>query len=505
MAGTVERTLALKLIADVGDVSKDLKKVDSRLGRTAKAAASWGKAFAGAVAVAGLEKAVDLIGDAWSGFREGQKVAAQLRVTWKNLGLAARDLGSTLDKVTTSATNLGFSDDEAVQAFNASLKRTKDSEKSYRELQIAMDLVANGAAPDLNSAIRLIEQASKGSARVVDRFGLKSKTAGGRIKELGRQVRGAAKSKAKLDPLGVLFNQMNEDLEGIVGSLATGDIDGAIESVAAAGEHLASAWAKLGGIVPAPLREFADNVAPKVQAAAQAAGDALGSLGSAFSALDPVTRPVLDFLGAWFGSQADVLVRSLQAIADLLKGDFSGAWETVSRVVSNAVLGMIAAWNRLDISVPPFELTWGGGTMLAGTPFAFDIPSGSFRFWSGTGDLFPDIGRDWTRSSGGKGPSGGLTKASRRINNSKAVKSRPGTALPGHKDGLDYVPYDGYVAALHKGERVMTAAENRGSGSTSGGITVVVNGYVGSEAQLARELNRILSSGVQRGMRLGYR
>ena len=31
----------------------------------------------------------------------------------------------------------------------------------------------------------------------------------------------------------------------------------------------------------------------------------------------------------------------------------------------------------------------------------------------------------------------------------------------GHKDGLDYVPYDEYPARLHKGEAVLTAAEAR--------------------------------------------
>lgn len=33
--------------------------------------------------------------------------------------------------------------------------------------------------------------------------------------------------------------------------------------------------------------------------------------------------------------------------------------------------------------------------------------------------------------------------------------------LPGHKDGLDYVPYDNYIARLHTGERVLTAEENK--------------------------------------------
>ena len=33
--------------------------------------------------------------------------------------------------------------------------------------------------------------------------------------------------------------------------------------------------------------------------------------------------------------------------------------------------------------------------------------------------------------------------------------------IPGHANGLPFVPYDGYLALLHQGERVMTATENR--------------------------------------------
>ena len=35
-------------------------------------------------------------------------------------------------------------------------------------------------------------------------------------------------------------------------------------------------------------------------------------------------------------------------------------------------------------------------------------------------------------------------------------RSRDGS----HASGLDYVPFDGYIAELHRGERVLTAAQN---------------------------------------------
>lgn len=54
--------------------------------------------------------------------------------------------------------------------------------------------------------------------------------------------------------------------------------------------------------------------------------------------------------------------------------------------------------------------------------------------------------------------------------------SAPGAKqLPAAYHGLDYVPYDGMVARLHKGERVMTASENRAFGQ-SGAASISITG-----------------------------
>ena len=71
--------------------------------------------------------------------------------------------------------------------------------------------------------------------------------------------------------------------------------------------------------------------------------------------------------------------------------------------------------------------------------------------------------------------------------------SRPWGTLPGHAAGLNRVPYDNYLALLHQGERVQTAAEARAA-DQGGGVTVSFAGAVfeirqeGDAYTLAQEL-----------------
>lgn len=71
------------------------------------------------------------------------------------------------------------------------------------------------------------------------------------------------------------------------------------------------------------------------------------------------------------------------------------------------------------------------------------------------------------------------------------VKVNANVATNGsHAGGLAYVPFDGYIAELHKGERVLTASEAKsykdGEKSSGGGVTVIQNIY--SQAKTAADL-----------------
>lgn len=75
-----------------------------------------------------------------------------------------------------------------------------------------------------------------------------------------------------------------------------------------------------------------------------------------------------------------------------------------------------------------------------------------------------------------------------------------GGVLPGHAAGLPNVPWDGYIAELHRGERVMTAAENRQrrEGSTAADMDAVADKIAAAVVEAMRGV-RIDMDGQQVG------
>lgn len=407
---TADRILALKLIGDVSSIDKTMKRQQGRFRSFAGSIGSWTKAAGIGLAIEGVDMLSHAIGDAWDGFRSGEKVAAQLGTTWKNLDVKGAGLQATIDAISASTLKLGTSDDEAIMAFNRALQATGGKPKEALDrLRIAQDLVANQSAPNLNSAMKMIQQASKGSARVVDQFGLVSKTAAGRVQELGDKVKGAAKHAASLDPLGVASNAIGEGLETIVGALSKGDLDKAATGISAIADALFSFSGSVAPGITTALDKmtdggwsrFSDWVSKTFQPVIEKLGAAVDDLGYVWTNLQvilqgfgPVVQPVLDLLSnvteGGLGAILDTLSGILTTVGALLKGDFAGAFAAVGTAVSNVAKDIDTFFSGL----PGKLLDWAVGVGAAATNVGTSIYNGILTGLAGIADAIVAPVRD---------------------------------------------------------------------------------------------------------------
>ncbi|WP_291632210.1 phage tail tape measure protein [Clostridium sp.] len=69
-----------------------------------------------------------------------------------------------------------------------------------------------------------------------------------------------------------------------------------------------------------------------------------------------------------------------------------------------------------------------------------------------------------------------------------------------HADGLNYVPYDGYRATLHKGEAVITAKENERGYSSNSGLNVTINSPKALDERVANKIFKKTLIQIDKGL-----
>lgn len=264
MAGTVERTLALKLIGEVGDINKSLGKVDRSLGRTAKSALSWGKAFAGAAILGGLQGIVDASIDGVKAFREEQQAVRNFNKTVKAMGVPARKATQALDRMADRAVNLGFDDGDLIAGMDMFIKKTGSIEKATRLNALAMD-IARSKNISLADAQRQVDQIYNGSARVLRAYGIEGKKGMEAVAAARKVERGKAAAWARNHPMEVLAGKIADGWADVVGNLSQGNFGGALKAgqklvdnvvrgiagyTSKKGKHVAGLWDRLFDATP---------------------------------------------------------------------------------------------------------------------------------------------------------------------------------------------------------------------------------------------------------------
>lgn len=278
-------------------------------------------------------------------------------------------------------------------------------------------------------------------------------------------------------------------------------------------------WGKVQGVV--------DAVQPYLQAAMELAknalSDAMEFIKNAISDMAEKAKPAVEAIGnafesAWsliqtvwsgvepfFTGLFNVIGVLVRTVVGVIGAQFQLAWTFVSTVWSVATSFFSTIWNTIAGIFAVVEAVLSGDFQGA-----WDAIMGIFATWkdffmglwqdvcdvfSGVFDFFTSVGDDIVQGikDGISAAWEGLTNFVRGLWNGlkkiftikKSDIKVEGGSDGSHAGGLDYVPYNNYVANLHRGEMVLTAkeAENyRRGASGGGGFTVQQTIYAAKQS-----------------------
>lgn len=227
------------------------------------------------------------------------------------------------------------------------------------------------------------------------------------------------------------------------------------------------------------------------------------SIGQAFSAAWDLAKTVWSWASAFFSAIVQAIVTVFRPFAPLISGIFGAAFAAVKTVwgvatsffqmIFNVITGIFAVID--GVLTGDFSKAWEGIKGVFGSVFSFfngvgnqvveGIKSGISSLWGGLTSFV-------------KGLWNGI-KSIFTINASD-VKNNTGSGNSRRAGGLDYVPYNDYVANLHRGEMVLTAreADEYRKNGVQGGTGFVVNQTIYAAKQTPVELAAATRAAFQR-------
>lgn len=279
--------------------------------------------------------------------------------------------------------------------------------------------------------------------------------------------------------------------------VAVGALVGILAVLYAKNEDFRSKVNAAWDAISAKIQEVVAFVQPYVEAAMQVIGQvvtqaitdltpAIQSIGEAFSAAWSLVQTVWSWASAFFQAIFQAIVVIFTPFAPIVSGFFQVAWIIIQSIWNVAVSFFQTVFDLITGVFSTIDAVLSGDFQSAWESIQ-GIFDGVFGFFSTVGQNVVEgikggIAAVW----------GGLVSfvqglwdgiKSIFVINASDVKNNTGSD-GSHAGGLDYVPYNNYVANLHRGEMVLTADEadsyRRGKGS-SNGFTLTQNIYAAKQ------------------------
>lgn len=447
---TLTGTILVDNSKAIDSIQKTEGKADSfasKLGAGIKTAGAMGAAVAAGAAVAGgaLVALATKASEAASSIDDASQRTGMNAETFQQYAYAAK-----LSGMETEALEKAMIKQQ--KAFSDAAEGSKTASEAYARLGIDISEVGSSS-----EAFDMVIERLAGMTNETERNALANDIFG--------------KSYADLSPL------LNEGAAGIaklkqeavdMGAVMSGD---AVAAGAQFGDTIDSLKMAFGGVtneigsafLPV-LQQILDWIIENMPAIQEFIGEVVDFVTAAIeefkvfweengAAITAITKVIFDAIKAVVQTAMDILRGVINVVMGLIKGDFEQAW--------NGLIGILNGFTSL------FKKA-GEALMTA--------------VWDGMKSIFTSLS-EWISEK-----AEWIAEKLAFWQNSQAqmAGARVGAINGSNASGLAYVPFDGYVSQLHKGERVLTAEENKSYSDSKPGVTntwnVAINVKSASEA-----------------------
>ena len=427
------------------------------------------------------------IGGAEAVFKDfSDNIQANAQTAYKTAGLSVSDYLAEANKMGSLMQGMGFTVGESF-------------DMSVQWMQRAAD-VASIMGIDVSSAMQAIEGAAKGNFTMMDNLGVAMNDTALKAYALENGLIKTDKEWAKIgqqQKIAAAFSMFMDKTAGYAGNYAKEN-----DTLAGSMTTLSAAWANLlsgagdpeafGDVIASAVSVMVEKAAEIFPRLVEAAVEVFKSLGAAIEEYGPQWAALLLDAGAQMIASiyngitgGDITPEQVkQKINEVITG-ISDAWNTVVTTVTgayNAVsdffnITIPQAWNDMVTSIG----TWWNENVVAPIQKAI----AALKEWLGIDankNATLTVSTVYTNEDGSYA-GGGVYQVD------PVYDAMPGLlyGAPGHATGLDYVPYNNYLARLHEGEAVLTKAEASlwRRGDDAGGAVGIDYGQLGQAVAAA--------------------
>lgn len=297
--------------------------------------------------------------------------------------------------------------------------------------------------------------------------------------------------KKAVNVIGAFFHNINESLNGFFDKVGQKLLD--------AKDFIATKIRAIGDAIQVALEFIFGNAWEKIKELGRTLMDTIKSV---ISAVESIFNTMKDIFGEILSSLGQAIMNLIELIKTGVQNVLKGMQEIFQTTIG-AVVDLLtkivktigeAFVKAIEFLEEKIKSIWETVKSLPEKFFEFG-KNILTRMWDGLKSVWEGL-KNWFDEHFGWliDLVEGLIDKIKSIGDSKVVQAAKSWINGSHESGLEYVPFDGYIAELHQGERVLTREENQhySDGDSGSGAGDVYNFYnVQSDPyEIARQVRR---------------